>query len=106
MGPPSERQRCDDDAARRRGEERNKTRRAMAGLVNERPYVSVNVDHEGFTESENPLFKHVAIRDREQDSTYDPKATNIAPRPKTWQKTDSNTQKSHTKVEAIEAPKE
>merc|ERR1712010_232165 len=96
LRPPSERQRCDDDAARR----------AMAGLVNERPYVSVNVDHEGFTESENPLFKHVAIRDREQDSTYEPKATNIAPRPKTWQKTDSNTQKSHTKVEAIEAPKE
>eukprot|EP00212_Chloropicon_laureae_P002606 CAMPEP_0197485050 /NCGR_PEP_ID=MMETSP1311-20131121/48_1 /TAXON_ID=464262 /ORGANISM="Genus nov. species nov., Strain RCC856" /LENGTH=46 /DNA_ID= /DNA_START= /DNA_END= /DNA_ORIENTATION= len=44
----------------------------MAGLVNERAYVPVNIDHEGYVESENALFKHVAVREREQDSKYQP----------------------------------
>ena len=42
--------------------------------------VPVNVDHEGYVESENALFKHVAVREREQDSTYTPATANIAPR--------------------------
>ncbi|QDZ25188.1 hypothetical protein HOP50_16g77340 [Chloropicon primus] len=77
----------------------------MAGLVNDRTYVPVNVDHEGFVETENNLFKHVAVREREQDSKYVPSTSNIAPRPKSWAKTESNTQKAHQKQEALEAPK-
>merc|ERR1712019_68810 len=78
----------------------------MAGLVNDRPYVAVNVDHEGFVESENKLFKHVAIRDREQDSPYKPTAANIAPRPRAWKSSSSNTQKPpRANTEQIEAPK-
>ena len=42
--------------------------------------VPVNVDHEGYVESENALFKHVAVREREQDSNYTPATANIAPR--------------------------
>ena len=46
-----------------------------------RSQVPVNVDHQGFVESENgSLFKHVAVRDREQDSAYVPSASNVAPR--------------------------
>merc|ERR1712224_714289 len=78
----------------------------MAGLVNDRPYVAVNVDHEGFVESENKLFKHVAIRDREQDSPYKPTAANIAPRPRAWKSSSSNTQKPpRANTAQIEAPK-
>merc|ERR1712144_124750 len=78
----------------------------MAGLVNEREYVPVNVDHQGFVESENgSLFKHVAVRDREQDSAYVPSASNVAPRSKAWTKTESNTHKAHKKIETLEALK-
>ena len=42
--------------------------------------VPVNIDHEGYVESENALFKHVAIREREQESKYKPAVANIAPR--------------------------
>merc|ERR1711879_902295 len=80
-------------------------RRDMAGLVNDRAYVPVNVDHEGYVESENALFKHVAIRDTERDSKYEPKAANVAPRPKGWTKSESSTHKKHHKIEALEALK-
>merc|ERR1711934_954817 len=93
----------DDEVERRR--ERRERHTTMAGLVNEREYVPVNVDHEGYVESENALFKHVAVREREQDSTYTPATANIAPRPKSWAKTESNTQKAHKKIEALEALK-
>ena len=42
--------------------------------------VPANIDHEGYIESENALFKHVAIRDKEKDSKYVPNTANIAPR--------------------------
>eukprot|EP00212_Chloropicon_laureae_P007792 CAMPEP_0197491980 /NCGR_PEP_ID=MMETSP1311-20131121/6212_1 /TAXON_ID=464262 /ORGANISM="Genus nov. species nov., Strain RCC856" /LENGTH=77 /DNA_ID=CAMNT_0043036705 /DNA_START=168 /DNA_END=401 /DNA_ORIENTATION=- len=77
----------------------------MAGLVNERAYVPVNIDHEGYVESENALFKHVAVREREQDSKYQPATANIAPRASNWSKSESNTQKAHKKIEALEGLK-
>eukprot|EP00213_Chloropicon_mariensis_P001672 CAMPEP_0197470382 /NCGR_PEP_ID=MMETSP1309-20131121/1089_1 /TAXON_ID=464262 /ORGANISM="Genus nov. species nov., Strain RCC998" /LENGTH=77 /DNA_ID=CAMNT_0043007209 /DNA_START=150 /DNA_END=383 /DNA_ORIENTATION=- len=77
----------------------------MAGLVNDRKYVPVNIDHEGYVESENALFKHVAIREREQESKYKPAVANIAPRPRQWTKSESNTHKAHQKTEALEASK-
>merc|ERR1711977_692220 len=61
---------------------------------------------ERLVESENgSLFKHVAVRDREQDSAYVPSASNVAPRSKAWTKTESNTHKAHKKIEALEALK-
>jgi hypothetical protein len=75
----------------------------MAGLVNDKPYVPANIDHEGYIESENALFKHVAIRDKEKDSKYVPNTANIAPRARSWKMSESSTQKPHEKVKALES---
>ena len=68
----------------------------MAGLVDDRTYVNVNVDSEGQCITGIAGLSHPAVRGPpEHESAFKPRTGDVAPRRTAWKAGASNTQKPH-----------